>query len=143
MRKFIAIFALLIATVAIQAQVTAYNSYLNFPSGSAQRVILSNGSADTIAAHNTLIYATQQNLETSTDTVTGNKTINVTLGPTLKVGSLLYVEIRSGSKASPFTVAFADGCVAITVTPTASKIQVFTLMYNGTAYRLINKYNCN
>lgn len=142
MRKFFGIIALLIATVAMQAQVTAYNSYVNWPMGIAERVVLSNGaSADTIQAHNTVIYAIQNDLETSTDTMTANKVINVVIGSNLKVGSLLYVEVKTGSKSSPYTVQFSTGCVGITVTPTVSKRQVFTLLYNGTAYRLINKYN--
>jgi len=144
MKKIFFIIAFLFAYVAIQAQVTAYDSYINWPTGSAQRIILADTGINAIAAHNTLIYAVQDNLETAADTIKANMTINVTAGSNLKIGSLLFLEIRTGVKTSPYTVAFATGCVAITVTPTASKIQMFVLMYNGgTGYRLINKYNCN
>ena len=143
MKKILTIIAFLFAYVATQAQVTAYDSYVNWPVGYAQRIVLADTGINAITAHNTLLYAIQDNLETSVDTVKANMTINITLGTGLRIGSLLFLEIRTGSKAAPYTVAFATGCVAITVTPTASKIQVFTLMFNGTAYRLINKYNCN
>jgi hypothetical protein len=144
MKKILTILAFILATVAIKAQVTAYDSYINWPMGSAQKVILADTGINTFTAHNTVVYAVQDNLETAADTVKANMTINVTAGSNLKIGSILFVEIRTGVKASPYTVAFATGCVAITVTPTASKIQVFELMYNGgSGYRLINKYNCN
>lgn len=141
MKKLALVFALLLTIVASKAQVTAYDSYIGWPQGSAQRVILADTGINSFTAHNNLIYAIQNNLETTADTVKSNMTINVTIGSTLKVGSLLFLEIRSGVKASPYTIAFSTGCVALTVTPTANKRQVFTLLYNGTAFRVINKYN--
>jgi len=143
MKKIFVIIAFLFAYVASQAQVTAYDSYISWPEGYAQRIVLLDTGINAITVHNSLVYAIQNNLETSTDTVKANMTINVTLGANLRVGSLMFVEVRTGVKAAPFTVAFATGCVALTTTLTASKIQVFTLMYNGTAYRVINKFNCN
>jgi hypothetical protein len=142
MRKLL-IIAFLFAIVAVQAQVTAYDSYISFPAGKAERVVLADTGINVILAHNTCIYAIQSNLETAADTVKANMTINVTIDAGLKVGSLLYVEVQTGTKASPFTITFATGCVGLAPTLTANKKQVISLLYNGTAYRVINKYNIN
>ena len=143
MKKFISSIVFLVAFVAIQAQVTAYNSNIDFPGGNAQRVILADTGINVITVHNTVVYAIQCNLETAADTTKANMTIDLSIGTGVKVGSLLYIELKSGARGTPYTIALRTGCFPVTITPTASKTKVLTLMYNGTLYRLIGNSTIN
>jgi len=96
---------------------------------------LNDTASTTLTPTNNVLYAWQNNLGTAADTAKSVLTVNVTVSSEIKPGSIIYIEWLSGEIAR--SVTLGTGCVETTITSTANKRKIITLLYNGTAYRCI------
>lgn len=132
MKKIILLGALLALLVG-----SSYGQNLRYPFGAATAVT---SDADSL----TLALSPTNALEVVTitaETLDTILTINVTIGAQARIGDMLLIEATADG--SNRAITFGTGITGAANTVTATKTDVLTAIYNGTAYIVIARRNEN